>query len=96
MHLEIITPETKIFTGEVEAVQLPGLDGSFQVLKGHAPIISALGKGKVKIDLLTSFERTEKSSELIEGDQRDSKVIRVSINGGVLEMQNDKIVLLAE
>jgi len=96
MHLEIITPETKIFTGEVEAVQLPGLDGLFQVLKGHAPIISALGKGKVKVDLSSPFERNEKSSELIQGDQKDSKVIHVSINGGVLEMQNDKIVLLAE
>ena len=96
MHLEIITPETKIFAGEVEAVQLPGLDGLFQVLKGHAPIISALGKGKVKIDLLSPFERTEKSSEMIQGDLKDSKVIHVSISGGVLEMQNDKIVLLAE
>ena len=96
MHLEIITPETKIFAGEVEAVQLPGLDGLFQVLKGHAPIISALGKGKVKIDLLSPFERTEKSSEMIQGDQKDSKIIHISISGGVLEMQNDKIVLLAE
>ena len=96
MHLEIITPETKIFSGEVEAVQLPGLDGLFQVLKGHAPIISALGKGKVKVDLSIPFERNEKSSEMIQGDQKDSKIIHVSINGGVLEMQNDKIVLLAE
>jgi len=96
MHLEIITPETKIFTGSVEAVQLPGLDGLFQVLKGHAPIISALREGKVKIDLPTPFVRDEKSSEMIESDQKDPKVIRVSISGGVLEMQNDKIVLLAE
>ena len=96
MHLEIITPETKIFEGEVEAVLLPGLDGLFQVLKGHAPIISALGKGKVKVNLLQPFVRDEKSSEMIESDQKDSKVIQVSINGGVLEMQNDKIILLAE
>ncbi len=96
MHLEIITPETKIFAGEIDAVQLPGIDGLFQILKGHAPIISALGKGKVKVDLSSPFVRDEKSSELIEGDQKDSKVIRVSINGGVLEMQNDKVVLLAE
>jgi len=96
MHLEIITPETRIFSGEIEAVQLPGIDGLFQILKGHAPIISALGKGKVKVDLTTAFIRNEKSSEMIEGDQKDSKIIHVSINGGVLEMQNDKIILLAE
>jgi len=96
MHLEIITPETRIFSGEIEAVQLPGIDGLFQILKGHAPIISALGKGKVKVNLTTAFIRNEKSSEMIEGDQKDSKIIHVSINGGVLEMQNDKIILLAE
>ena len=51
MQLEIITPEAKIFEGEAEAVQFPGLDGSFQVLNGHAAIISALSKGDVKVDL---------------------------------------------
>lgn len=96
MHLEIITPETKIFKGEVEAVQLPGLDGSFQVLKGHAPIISGLSKGIVKVDLTTAFEREEKSSELIQDDTSNSKVIRIAINGGVMELLNDKIIILAE
>lgn len=95
MQLEIITPESKIFSGDVEAVQLPGLDGSFQVLKGHAPIISALSKGKVKVDLTNSFEVTEKTSELIESDS-NAKVIRVNIKGGVMEMLNDKIIVLAE
>lgn len=96
MHLEIITPETKIFKGEVEAVQLPGLDGSFQVLKGHAPIISGLSKGIVKVDLTAAFEREEKSSELIQDDTSNSKVIRIAINGGVMELLNDKIIILAE
>lgn len=95
MQLEIITPESKVFAGEVEAVQFPGLDGSFQVLKGHAPIISALSEGKVKVNLSTDFEVTEKTSELIETDS-DSKVIHVTIKGGVVEMLNDKIIVLAE
>jgi F-type H+-transporting ATPase subunit epsilon len=96
MHLEIITPETKIFNGEVDAVQLPGLDGSFQVLRGHAPIISGLKEGVVKVDLVAAFERAEKTSDLIQDDQSNSKVIRVSIKGGVMELQNDKIIILAE
>ncbi|MFM7767418.1 MAG: F0F1 ATP synthase subunit epsilon, partial [Bacteroidota bacterium] len=66
MYLEIITPEYKIFSGDVDAVQLPGLDGSFQVLKGHAPIISALQSGKVKVDLSKPFEVDDKMSTLIE------------------------------
>lgn len=96
MLLEIITPESKIFRGEVEAVQLPGLDGSFQVLKGHAPIISGLSKGTVKVDLSMPFEREEKSSSLIESDTTNPNVIRVSIKGGVMELLNDKIIVLAE
>ena len=96
MHLEIITPETKIFSGEIEAVQLPGVDGLFQILKGHAPIISSLKEGNVKLDLSKPFEVDEKTNTLIEADSKNLKVISVKINGGVLEMQNDKVILLAE
>ncbi len=49
MTLEIITPEKVLFTGEVFSVQLPGDKGSFGVLNNHAPLISSLKKGKVKI-----------------------------------------------
>ncbi len=96
MHLEIITPETKIFSGEIEAVQLPGVDGLFQILNGHAPIISSLTQGNVKVDLLKTFEEDEDTNPLIEKDAKNGKVISVKINGGVLEMQNDKVILLAE
>jgi F-type H+-transporting ATPase subunit epsilon len=49
MLLEILTPEKKLYTGEVFGVQLPGVDGSFEILEKHAPLIAALGKGKVKV-----------------------------------------------
>ena len=49
MHLEIITPEKKLFTGEVKLVQVPGSSGSFEILNNHAPIISTLDEGKIKI-----------------------------------------------
>lgn len=96
MQLEIITPEAKVFTGEVDAVQLPGLDGSFQVLNNHAPIISALSKGTMKIDLTQTFVRDEDTNALVVEDKANSKVIRVDINGGVVEMLNNKIIVLAE
>lgn len=96
MQLEIITPEVKVFAGEAEAVQLPGLDGLFQVLNGHAPIISALKEGVVKVDLATAFEVTEKTSDLIEKDAKDAKIIRVTIKGGVAELTNNKLIVLAE
>lgn len=49
MQLDILTPEGRIYSGEVESVILPGLGGKFQILKGHAPLIAALEPGKVKI-----------------------------------------------
>ena len=48
MKLEIITPEQTLFSGEVTLVQLPGIDGSFEILNDHAPLIAVLGKGKIK------------------------------------------------
>ena len=96
MQLETLTPESKVVSGEVLAVQLPGLDGSFQVLRGHAPIISALQKGIVKVDLTSPYNAEEKVNKLISVDKSNSKVIHVSISGGVVELQNDKIIVLAE
>lgn len=49
MQLEVLTPEKKLYTGEVYGVQLPGIDGSFEILDKHAPLIAALGKGKMKV-----------------------------------------------
>jgi F-type H+-transporting ATPase subunit epsilon len=49
MQIEILTPEKKLFAGDVYGVQLPGVNGSFEVLEKHAPMVSALGAGKVKI-----------------------------------------------
>ncbi len=78
MFLEIITPDKKVYSGEVDAVKLPGADGSFGVLKNHAPIIATLKKGTVKIT------DTKKHIENFE------------INGGVVEVLKNKIIVLAE
>jgi F-type H+-transporting ATPase subunit epsilon len=49
MKIEIITPDKKIFEGEIKSVRVPGKKGSFQVLKDHAPIISTLENGLVRM-----------------------------------------------
>ena len=49
MYLEIITPENKLFAGEVDLVKLPGTSGSFEILMNHAPLISTLMEGKIKV-----------------------------------------------
>ncbi|WP_129020701.1 ATP synthase F1 subunit epsilon [Edaphocola flava] len=49
MQLDILTPEQKIYSGEVYGVQLPGVEGSFEILENHAAMVAALGEGKMKI-----------------------------------------------
>lgn len=49
MNLEILTPEKKLYSGEVYGVQMPGISGSFEVLDKHAPLVSALKAGRVKV-----------------------------------------------
>ena len=49
MILEILTPEKKLFSGDVYGVQLPDISGLFEVLDKHAPMVSALKAGKLKV-----------------------------------------------
>ena len=57
MLLEILTPDKQLFIGDVFGVQLPGIDGLFEILNKHAPLVSALGKGQVKV--LMTATKTE-------------------------------------
>lgn len=49
MKVNIISPEKLVYEGEVSLLQLPGVDGSFEILNNHAPIISVLGKGRIRL-----------------------------------------------
>jgi len=49
MEIEILTPEKKLYSGKIKLVKLPGTQGSFEILKNHAPLISTLEKGQIKI-----------------------------------------------
>ena len=57
MKLEIITPSNTLFSGDVTLVQLPGIDGLFEILQNHAPIISSLSKGTLR--LVTDSDETK-------------------------------------
>ena len=49
MNLTVLTPDQEIFKGTVKSVKVPGTDGQFEVLEGHAPIVAALVKGNVRL-----------------------------------------------
>ena len=58
MKLEIVTPEKRLFDGKVKLVQVPGTKGSFEILSNHAPIVSTLSQGTIKV--ITETDQTEK------------------------------------
>jgi F-type H+-transporting ATPase subunit epsilon len=80
MELEILTPERKLFSGKVYGVQLPGIDGSFEVLEKHAPLVSALGAGNVKVL----------------NDKTGNNTTSYEVMGGFIEVLNNKVTVLVE
>ena len=58
MKVEIVTPDMMVFQGEARHVQLPGQNGLFGVLKDHAPLISTLAEGKVKVEAVDGDVKT--------------------------------------
>lgn len=97
MLLEVISPDELIYKGNVSHVVLPGLNGSFGILNSHAPLISALSKGVVKVDQLVS----ENADEDIYNGKLNTKyksdsTFTFEISGGVIEVKDNKIIVLAE
>ncbi|MCB9170425.1 MAG: ATP synthase F1 subunit epsilon [Flavobacteriales bacterium] len=77
MRVEIITPDKELFKGEARSVTVPGVDGSMGFLENHAPLITVLKAGDVKL-------KTEKD------------VRTFPVNGGVVEVMNNTVLVLAE
>jgi F-type H+-transporting ATPase subunit epsilon len=66
MNVEILTADKTLFTGEADVVTLPGVNGSFQILNGHAPMIANLAKGKLSIKGTSNAESFEVNGGLVE------------------------------
>ena len=77
MTVEIITPDKELFNGEATSLVVTGSDGLLGILNSHAPLISSLTKGIVKL----STGNGEQTFE---------------IKGGVVEVLNNKVMILAE
>jgi len=91
MYLEIVSPEATLFAGEVTSVTVPGIHGEFQMLSDHAPIVSLLQEGKVKID--GTIEINEEHEKKFSSE--DGKTV-LEINSGTIEMKDNKIIVLAD
>ena len=91
MYLEIVSPEATLFSGEVSSVTVPGVNGEFQMLENHAPIVSLLQEGQVKIlgnGIAEDFEdRFTKTT--------DGKTV-LHIKSGTVELKDNKMIVLAD
>ncbi|UZO81623.1 F0F1 ATP synthase subunit epsilon [Aquimarina sp. ERC-38] len=91
MYLEIVTPEAILYSGEVTSVTVPGVMGEFQMLENHAPIISLLGAGNIKIKGIVAIEK-----EVADKFSQENGATLLPINSGTLEMKDNNIIILAD
>ena len=92
MYLEIVSPEATLFSGEVTSVSVSGVDGEFEMLKDHAPIVSLLKEGFVKISGNIELDE-EVQGKFTQGDKNTTLL---KINSGTLEMKDNKLIVLAD
>ncbi|AEH00685.1 MULTISPECIES: F0F1 ATP synthase subunit epsilon [unclassified Lacinutrix] len=92
MYLEIVSPEAILFSGEVTSVTVPGINGDFEMLNNHAPVVSILKEGTIKITGNITLEK-EVENQFSKGDKNTTLL---KINSGTLEMNNNKVIVLAD
>lgn len=93
MIVEIVSPEATLFKGEVTSVAVPGINGEFQMLNNHAPIVSLLAKGNVKIvgsNIKIAREFVNKFTKVNE------QTYWLPVSSGTIEMNDNKIIVLAD
>ena len=93
MYLEIVSPEATLFSGEVTSVTVPSINGEFQMLANHAPIVSLLQEGDVKIqgnNIVIPEDYQSKFSKASNG------ATSLAITSGTVEMKDNKVIVLAD
>lgn len=92
MYLEIVSPEATLFAGEVTSVTVPGINGEFQMLQDHAPIVSLLQQGNVQIEGDVTIDEAYESKFSM--DAAGKTILPVS--SGTIEMKDNKVIVLAD
>ena len=97
MYLEIVSPEAVLFSSEVDSVVVPGINGEFEMLKNHAPIVSLLKEGTIRIHTHTQSHLVfdELHAEVIPHND-DDNILTIKINSGAIEMNDNKVIVLAD
>jgi len=97
MYLEIVSPEATLFSSEVDSVVVPGVKGEFEMLHNHAPIVSTLKAGVIRIKIHTKDHLVY---DELHGDVtphfEDNKVLTLTIKSGTVEAKDNKVIVLAD
>lgn len=97
MNITVLTPDKEVFKGNIVSVKVPGSLGQFQVLKNHAPIVSALSEGEVKIVTAAGEHQFyDEESSTIKTTEEVGKAYTFSIQKGFIEVQNNEVSLLVQ
>lgn len=97
MYIEIVSPEATLLSSDVDSVVVPGINGEFEMLSNHAPVVSILKEGTVKVKTHTKthldFDNLHTS---VVPHADDNKVLTIKINSGTIEMNDNKLIILAD
>ena len=92
MKVEIVSPEGKLLDSQAELVSLPGVHGAFEILDNHAPLIALLGKGIIRI----KGKKVQIDEDVESKFERMKDEVRLKINGGTVEVNNNRVIILVE
>ncbi len=92
MKVDIVTPEGALFSGEVDSIVVPGINGSFEMLNNHAPIIAVLDNGDIRLkgQQITINDEVKDKFTTKQGE------VILPVNSGTVEMKNNHVIVLAE
>ena len=92
MHLEIVSPEAVLFSSDVNSIYVPGVNGEFEMLNNHAPIVSVLKAGTVVVKAAGTINTEEVSDKLTVNGNAYS----LEITSGTLELKENKAIILVD
>jgi F-type H+-transporting ATPase subunit epsilon len=95
MQLDILTPERKLYSGDVTYVEMPGIDGYFGVMDNHAAMISALKAGKITVDQVKGINPSEDDTNNFMAEAKDKR-FTFDVKGGVAEIFHNKVIVLLD
>lgn len=92
MFLEIVSPESQLFSSEVESIYVPGVNGEFEMLNNHAAIVSTLKEGTIKVKVSS----TQNSEDISDKFEVNGNEYALQITSGTIELKDNKAIILVD